>query len=135
VPGGAPYDCAQAGPAGWFPLAQTDVVSFDEAENPTDQCAGSSTSPVTGQKTCFPLAAQRIHTDGGNLIAKAMAIPTSFGWLYLNLNHALVASDPFPGVAQAWVSTTMDASGRFSVGFPAIQLDNALKPSTLILIP
>ena len=134
---GAPYDCSAAGPPGWFPLAQTDVVSFDEAENPTDQCAGPALSPVTGAKTCFPLATQRIHTHGGNLIARDMVIPSDFGWLYLNLNHQL-GSDPFPARAQAWVSTVMDAEGRFSVGFPAIQLDNALNlgpASGAVLIP
>jgi hypothetical protein len=134
---GGPYACGGPGPAGWFPLAQTDVVSFDEEENPTDQCAGPALSPVTGQMTCFPLATQRIHTHGGNLIARDMVIPSNFGWLFLNLNHQLV-NDPFPARAQAWVSTVMDAEGRFSVGFPAIQLDNALNlgpASGQVLIP
>jgi hypothetical protein len=66
-----------------------------------------------------------------------MGIPNEFGWLYLNLNHT-IAGDPFPGVAQAWVTTTMDAEGRFSVGFDAIQLDNATATSGfggVVLIP
>jgi hypothetical protein len=31
--------------------------------------------------------------------------------------------------SQAWVTVVMDASGRFSVGFDAIQLDNATRAS------
>jgi hypothetical protein len=127
IPVGAngPYSCA-SGDVAWFPLGQTDIVAFDETENPTDLCfQGDNVSPATGgAETCFPLEAQRIFAEGGNAIASDMAIPTDFGWLYLNLNHT-VAGDPFPGVAQAWVTTTMDAEGRFSVGFDAIQLDNA----------
>jgi hypothetical protein len=122
----------------WFPLAQTDVVSFDEQENPTDQCflEDNVAPPIGGVQTCFPLATQRIETGGGNIVAEDMNIPTPFGWLYLNLNYTLTG-DPFPGKAQAWVTTIMDASGRFSVGYPAIQLDNAITsvPGGRILIP
>jgi hypothetical protein len=127
IPVGAngPYSCA-SGEVAWFPLGQTDIVAFDETENPTDLCfQGDNVSPATGgADACFPLEAQRIFAEGGNAIASDMAIPTDFGWLFLNLNHT-IAGDPFPGVAQAWVTTTMDAEGRFSVGFDAIQLDNA----------
>ncbi|HSK77245.1 MAG TPA: hypothetical protein VLQ45_12385, partial [Thermoanaerobaculia bacterium] len=108
------------------PLGQTDVVAFDEQENATDLCfQGDNVSPATGgADVCFPLEAQRIFVDGGNTIADDMGVPYDFGWLYLNLNHS-IAGDPFPGVAQAWVTTLMDAQGRFSVGYDAIQLDNA----------
>jgi hypothetical protein len=63
--------------------------------------------------------------------------PAPFGWLYLNLNHTLATGDPFPGVAQAWVTTSMSAEGRYEVGFDAIQLDNASStvPPGVILIP
>ena len=30
-----------------------------------------------------------------------------------------------PAAAQAWVTTVMDADGRYSVGYDAIQLDSA----------
>jgi hypothetical protein len=138
VPVGAngPFVCG--GDAGWFPLGQTDVVAFDEQENPTDLCfQGDNVSPATGgADVCFPLEAQRIFVDGGNLIADDMGVPYEFGWLYLNLNHT-IAGDPFPGVAQAWVTTVMDADGRFSVGYDAIQLDNATATTTggVLLLP
>lgn len=117
------HNCAVPGPPAWFPLSQTDVVSFDEEENATDQCfLTDNVAPVIGGvQSCFPLATQRISTQGGNVIAEDMNITTNFGWLYLNLNFS-IAGDLFPGVAQSWVHTVMDAEGRFSVGFAAIQL-------------
>jgi hypothetical protein len=35
--------------------------------------------------------------------------------------------------AQSWTTAVMTAGGRFSVGFDAIQLDNANTPSTTII--
>jgi hypothetical protein len=109
----------------WFPLSQTEVTGFDEAENPEDLCfVGDVISPVLGGvETCFPLEAQRVSVADGSAIAAAMAPTADFGWLFLDLNHS-ISADPFPGVAQAWVTTVMSAEGRFSVGFDAIQLDS-----------
>jgi hypothetical protein len=130
------FTCGSNAP--WFPLAQTNVVSFDEQEHPTALCfQGDNVSPATGgTETCFPLESQRIHTATGNVVAADMNPPTPFGWLYLNLNHSIVG-DPFPGVAQAWVTTAMSAEGRYEVGYDAIQLDNASAtvPGGVILIP
>jgi hypothetical protein len=119
------HSCSSA--PSWFPLNQSDVVAFDEEENPTDLCfQGDNVSPPTGgADTCFPLEAQRISLNGGNVIADDPTPPTNFGWMYLNLNHTLASGDPFPGVAQAWVTVAMEAEGRYAVGFDAIQLDNA----------
>ena len=44
--------------------------------------------------------------------------------MYLDLNHKKPDS-LFGTTAQAWVTTVISAAGRFSVGFDAIQLDNA----------
>ena len=133
-----PFTCSSGGPS-WFPLAQTDVVAFDEQEQPTDLCfQGDNISPQTGGiDTCFPLETQRIHVNGNNVIASDMNPPAPFGWLFLNLNHSLGAGDPFPGVAQAWVTTSMSAEGRYEVGFDAIQLDNASSTVApgIVLIP
>ncbi len=109
----------------WYPLNQSDVVAFDEIENPTDLCfQGDNVSPPTGgANTCFPLEAQRVSLLGGNFGDDPLP-PAPFGWIYLNLNHTLASGDPYPGVAQNWVSTDMKAEGRFEVGFDAIQLDN-----------
>ena len=139
VPTGAngPHSCATV-PA-WFPLNQTDVVAFDETENPTDLCfTGDIVSPpLGGAQTCFPLEAQRVSLSGGNLIGADPTPPSPFGWMYLNLNSSVAginypASDP--SIMQNWVTTVMDADGRFSVGFDAIQLDSACDPSNVIFL-
>lgn len=123
----------------WFPLAQTDVVAFDETENPTDLCfLPDNVSPaIGGPQPCFPLVTQRVATTTGNPFGKPLNPPSPFGWIFMNLNHTIV-SDPQPGVAQAWVETVQSASGRFAVGFQAIPFDNANDPASGgggILIP
>jgi hypothetical protein len=109
----ASYNCSSGSPA-WLPLDESDVVAFDEQENPTDLCTGGG---------CFPLEAQRVPVVGLNLVGEDLDPPSSFGWLFLNLNHA--GGSNLTGIAQAWVTTTQSSSGRYSVGFPAIPLDNA----------
>jgi hypothetical protein len=140
VPTGAngPHSCASS-PA-WFPLNQTDVVAFDETENPTDLCfTGDVISPpLGGAETCFPLEAQRVSLSGGNVIGADPVPPSPFGWIYLNLNSTVAgvsypAADP--SIMQNWVTTVMDADGRFSVGYDAIQLDSACAPRNVIFIP
>jgi hypothetical protein len=135
-----PYTCGRVDRPAWFPLNQTDVVAFDEMENPEDLCfTGDVVSPpLGGAQTCFPLEAQRVSLSGGNVIGSDPTPSAAFGWIYLNLNHALsptAGTDPFPGIAQAWVTTVMDADGRFSVGYDAIQLDSACAPRNIALIP
>jgi len=124
--------------ASWFPLSQTDVVGFDEQEQPQNLCfRGDNISPATGgSDTCFPLEAERVNVVTGNAAADPMNPTAPFGWLYINLNHT-IAGDPFPGVGQAWVVTQMSAEGRYEVGYDAIQLDNASAtvPGGVILIP
>ena len=122
----------------WFPLSQTDVVSFDETENPVDLCflPDNVSPPIGGVQSCFPLVTQRVATKTGNPIGKPMNVPQTSGWVYLNLNHA-ITSDPQPGVAQAWVESVQSATGRFAVGFQAIPFDNAIQsdPGGRVLIP
>jgi hypothetical protein len=109
----------------WYPLGQEGIVIFDEQENPDVP----DTFPVSPQPpgaflVPFPAEAQRTAVDSA-----ALPVPFAFGWLYLNLNTtvAAAAGNPpeDPAAAQAWVSVTMDAEGRFSVGFDALQLDSA----------
>jgi hypothetical protein len=122
----------------WFPLSQSDVVAFDEEENPIDLCflPDNVSPPIGGAQTCFPLAAQRVPVGTGNPLGFPLEPQFSSGWLYLNLNH-VVAGDPLPGLAQAWVATTQTSQGRFSVGFHAFALDNAsdATPGGIYLIP
>ncbi len=142
VPTGAngPYSCASADGPSWFPLNQTDVVAFDEMENPQDLCfTGDVVSPpIGGAQTCFPLEAQRVSLSGGNVIGSDPTPDAAFGWMYLNLNtnvSGVVYPVADPNIAQAWVTTVMDADGRFSVGYDAIQLDSACQPSNVAFIP
>lgn len=99
----------------WFPLPHREIAAFDEAEQVTELCTGAS---------CFPLATQRVSTTTGNAVAAPLSTPYTAGWFYLNLKHDGGAD--LPGVAQAWVETAQSATGRFSVGFHATPLDNAL---------
>jgi len=119
-----PFTCG--GNATWFPLGQSDIVAFDEQENPTDLCfQGDNVSPaIGGADACFPLEAQCVSLAGGNLAGDDPTPPADFGWMFLNLNTSL-AGGLFNPTAQAWVTTVMSAEGRYSVGFDAIQLDNA----------
>jgi hypothetical protein len=142
VPTGAngPYNCAAADGPAWFPLNQTDVVAFDEQENPQDLCFTGSTSspPIGGAQTCFPLEAQRVSLSGGNMIGSDPAPDADMGWIYLNLNttvSGVTYPAANPAIAQAWVTTVMNSNGNFSVGYDAIKLDSACHPNNVIFIP
>jgi len=109
----------------WYPLGQEAIVTFDEQENPDVP----STFPISPQPpgsslTPFPAEAQRTKVNG-----TSFPVPFQFGWLFLNLNTTVAAAGnnppEDPAAAQAWVSVTMSAQGRFSVGFDAVQLDSA----------
>jgi hypothetical protein len=123
-----PVHSCVTGRFSWVPLNQADVVSFDEAENPTDLCfQGDNFSPPTGgAETCFPVEAQRVNLLTSNVpFGSTPTPPTPFGWMFLNLNTTVagqVAGLP-AAVSQAWVTTVMNAEGRFSVGYDAIKLD------------
>ena len=108
----------------WFPLGQEQIVIFDEQENPeVPQSFPFSPQPPQSGLTVCPAETQRVAVDGALL-----PVPFDFGWLFLNLNTTITgnANPPEdPAAAQAWVTAVMDAEGRFSVGFDAIQLDSA----------
>ena len=93
IPTGAngPYNCATASGPAWFPLNQTDVVAFDEQENPQDLCfVGDVVSPpLGGAQTCFPLEAMRVSLQGGNVAGQDPTPAADFGWMYLNLNTSV----------------------------------------------
>ena len=106
-------------------LFEQQIVVFDEFENPlTVVTGGPSGEPTPGAQCTFCDEAQRVDVGGDGIATNA-----DFGWVYLNLNHATTRDATLgPGyinIAQAWVTDIMDAEGRFSVGFDAIQLDNA----------
>jgi hypothetical protein len=122
----APFTCpATNGRPAWYPLGQEAVVIFDEEEQPqVPESFPVSPQPPEVDVVPFPAEAQRVKVGG-----TSFPVPFDFGWLYLDLNTTVTAAGANPpedpAAAQAWVTAEMDAAGRFSVGFPAIQLDSA----------
>lgn len=106
-----PFSCALTAPVP-YPLTQTQIVAFDELENPT----------VTSGLVPMPWAAGRVEAGG-----VAFPLPYVAGWLYLNLNAAVIGSTvPFEPVMQNYVAAQFTAPGQLSYGYEAYQLDNAL---------
>jgi hypothetical protein len=106
-------------------LFEQQIVVFDELENPlTVVTGGPSGEPTPGAQCTFCDEAQRVAVGDGGITTNG-----DFGWLYLNLNHATTNDGTLgPGyvnVAQAWVTTVHTAAGAYSVGYSAVQLDNA----------
>ncbi len=122
---------AGAGPQ-WCPLNETQVVCFDEEENCEELCfifGGGVISPPEDptDPVCFPLEANIIKVG-----VAPLAPSWPFGWCYLNLNHSFGGAPggaPWPpgggDIAQSYVAVSHDALGRFSVGYPAIELTGA----------
>ena len=121
------YACTRQGPAQWYPLPATQIGVFDE----TEQVETGENCPSgfdCGIEILIPNEAQRVRVSStGGILT-----PFSFGWVYLNLQWG-----PLPAYgdnfAQMWLSTEMDANGRFSVGFSGVQLDNANNPTTTLI--
>jgi hypothetical protein len=121
------YACTRQGPAQWYPLPSTQIGVFDETEQVVtpENCPSGFDCGITIN---IPNEAQRVRvsaTDG-------ILTPFAFGWAYLNLQWG-----PLPAYgdnfAQMWLTTEMDANGRFSVGFAGVQLDNANTPTTTLI--
>lgn len=120
-------DCAAPGLPSWAPLVQTEVVVFDEEENPESFCQAPvilPPSPFSGY--CFPFATQRspVGTGDGTFPGDTITPTSPFGWLHLDLNHGLPSS-PQGQRAQAWVMSVSSAAGRYSTAVDAIRLDSA----------
>ena len=123
----AAYSCSALGPAAWYPLDATQIVLFDEEENPTSSNSCPSGDPNCNQMVTIPNEAQRIN------VATTLLPESDFGWAYLNLGHSKIVGVYGDSFAQAWVITNMSAEGRYEAGFDAIQLDNANTPNTIII--
>jgi hypothetical protein len=113
----------------WYPLSEEQIVIFDEQETPELQQVPPFSPPPPGDFLIpFPAESQRSAVDGEDF-----PVSFDFGWIFMNLNTTVAtagANPPEdPAAAQAWVTVVMDASGRFSVGFDAIQLDSACTAS------
>ncbi len=117
----SPFVCGSAPVP--FPLNETAVVAFDEAENGVPLCTqgGSQVSPPTGgDDACFPLETQRVSIGTAPLNP-----PENFGWLYLDLDVPTLSPGP---EEQAWVVTNISGLGVYSVGYDALQLNNLTFP-------
>ncbi len=122
----SPFSCALTAPSP-FPLAQNQIVIFDEAEHPSVPPASPFSPPVPGTSlTPFPWEATRTLVGG-----PAFPVPYTFGWIYLNLNNMVAGSQvPFEPLLQNFVTVVMDANGRFSVGYDGFSLSNVTFPAT-----
>lgn len=116
------------GAPSWFPLGQTQILAFDEQEEPFE-ATGCNVSPCPGGTTPFPAEAQRVEVG-----SDILPVGDDFGWLYLNLNTAVAGSPFADNYAQAFVSTVMDASGRFSVGWQGVAFNNGCDPLSDVII-
>ena len=115
----------------WRPLNEMEVVAFNEQEDAVELCfrgpGGVISPPDPGEDpTCFPLETQKVKVGEGELDPGF-----EFGWMALNLNinDVGVTGDVDFGatgeIAQSHVIAQHSASGRFAVGFSAIQLTSA----------
>ncbi|MEA2560026.1 MAG: hypothetical protein QOH06_1530 [Acidobacteriota bacterium] len=113
------YNCNLQGPSSWYPLSFFQVLIFDDKETVRDAEECWWGEPDCTPTVMIPNAANRIDAASGLLA------PFASGWMHLNLQQPEtipIYSDPY---AQMWLTTVMEGSGRYGVGFSAIQLDNA----------
>jgi len=98
------------------------ILSFDEEENILETFPGIlpiiDPPPPPELAQPFPRAAARMNLQG------TLFAPFDFGWLAMDLTtYRLPEFQPDP-LSQAWVGTSLQASGRFNVGFSASPLSS-----------
>jgi len=120
--------CGGVGPT-WFPLNETEVIAFNEAEDAVEICfftGGFVSPPDESDPPCFPWETHLYNWGDGDL-----SVPFNFGWAWLNLNLPPDAPDGDAdfgtdgNIAQSHVTTMHSALGLFSVGLQAVQLYDA----------
>lgn len=105
----APVACTTTAPA-FLPGRQFQIVAFDEQENPiVPGSVGQFAQP-------FPLVTQQVKANSA-----ALPLATSFGWLYLNLNHNNPAQ-----ASQSYVSVAHSGAGRYRVSNGAVMIQTGL---------
>jgi hypothetical protein len=136
-------------------LPVTDIVRFDEHENPTLISGGGLIcSPNCGPSGINLPETSSTSTSAGAVFPPSSSTPDVAGWMYLNLSNGGVtsATSPSPAgnlpysasragygpaapttpgsrtVSQNWVIISMFAEGRFSVDFDAAWLGNGCTP-------
>ncbi len=109
-----PFLCGTS-PAG-YPLAEKELVVFDEQEHP--EVANQQFPEFPRMLTTpFPGAAARAVTNGPNL-----PLPFNFGWMLVDLTpFANETPNPY---AQGWIGQVSSSQGRYSVGFQGTHLNS-----------
>lgn len=103
----------------------TDVVRFDEHENPTTRTNICQVSP------CPPGTTPTLPETSAPAISNTSVFPDPStsgdvgGWVYLNLDNPNAAQVP---ATQNWVIVEMTAEGRYGVDFDATYLANGCTP-------
>jgi len=121
-----PFLCPAAAGArpSWYPMGQEGFLYFDEQEHVAVPTVIVTSPQPPSNFIPFPRETQRVLVNGSSL-----PTPFNFGWMDLDLNTTVTPASGVPssdpGAAQAWVAVKMVGSGLFSVGYDAIQLDNA----------
>jgi hypothetical protein len=103
-----PFLCGLGPPAVTFPLTLQSSTILDETGNVDFPMLRSS----------FPWQTQRVLLD---------QLSFNAGWIFLDLNAVGALGNPpeDPGATQNWVTPLVHQTGRFSVGYDAIQYDSA----------
>ena len=116
------FSCGLPGPSQFFPLSQTDIVAFDNEENPTD---------IASNSTPFPGVAGRVEVGGPDL----SEVFSRSGWMYLNLNTVVSGGQVPQPASQSYVTVIRSSEGRFSGGHSGIPLDDANNPNLSPILP
>jgi hypothetical protein len=106
-------------------LTLSDVVRFDESENPTT--LGVLIPPISPVPPTTPVSTPEASFQP---IATSTIFPPPFGsadqggWIYLNLNNGNPAGTQGSRPSQNWVEVQMTGEGRYGVDFAAAYLHN-----------
>ncbi|HEY4640325.1 MAG TPA: hypothetical protein VII75_03200 [Thermoanaerobaculia bacterium] len=107
-------------------MAATDIVRFDEHENPTDYSGFFCGIPICVPYVVLPEASSTSTSAG--IFPPLSTSGDVGGWIYLNLNNSGPSAYSKTRASQNWAVVSMFAEGRFSVMFDATMLANGCTP-------
>jgi hypothetical protein len=119
-------------------LALTEIVRFDESENPTIQQQACIVSPCPPDIVGLLPETRRVPVTDTVIFPPRSNTADLGGWMYMNLNNNFTGAAYHPnrqaggshqGVSQNWVVVTMTAEGRYGVDFDAAYLGNGCTPN------
>jgi len=129
-----PVSCTNAVSNSAIPVSE--IIRFDEHENPSVYSSGQIISPLPVTTVSFPETSTNSTSSG---LFPPMSSPAGDvgGWMYMNLHSGTTAGGvdlvQHPGfgtrASQNWVETSMFAEGRFGVDFNATSLANGCTPA------